>query len=65
MEENIKYRKRYYEANKQKIKENNLAYYHKMKITKEWQNNDKERIYYIKGQDANIMHNIIKKTERE
>ena len=42
MEENIKYRKSYYEANKQKIKENNQAYYHEMKLTKEWQNTNIE-----------------------
>ena len=42
MEENIKYRKSYYEANKQKIKQNNLAYYHKMKPTKDLQNKDIE-----------------------
>ena len=42
MEKIIEYRKSYYEANKQKIKENNLAYYHKMKLTKEWQNTNIE-----------------------
>ena len=42
MEKIIKYSKSYYEANKQKIKQNNLTYYHKMKLTKEWQNKNKE-----------------------
>ena len=50
MVENIKYRKSYYEANKQKIKENNLAYYHKMKLAKEWQNQNKES-YLLRKND--------------
>ena len=48
MEKIIEYRKSYYESNKQKIKKNNLAYYHKMKFTKEWKDKDKEKYFLRK-----------------